>query len=55
MLTLTLLQLQGGRFALPLPALAPLGLATSRRRFLSPSDAVAWFLTAPWTQARATP
>jgi hypothetical protein len=38
-------------YAVPAPALDSLRLQ-SRRRFLSPSEAVAWFLTAPWTQAR---
>lgn len=50
MLTLAPLRLQGGHFALPLPALAPLGLESTRRRFLTAHDAVAWFLTAPWSQ-----
>lgn len=49
------LQLQGGHFALPLPALAPLGLESTRRRFLSAQDALAWFLTAPWTQVSRGP
>lgn len=50
-LTLAPLQIQGGQYALPLDALAPLGLESTRRRFLSPGEALAWFLTAPWTQA----
>lgn len=41
-----------GAYALPADALAPLGLAGTRRRFRSPEEALAWFLTAPWTQAR---
>lgn len=48
-LTLEPVQLQGV-WALPLPALASVGLESTRRRFLSPDDAVAWFLTAPWSQ-----
>lgn len=54
MLTLSPVQLQGGHYALPLPALSTVGLESTRRRFLSPSDAVAWFLTAPWSQPKST-
>lgn len=53
MLTLAPVQLQGV-WALPLPALASVGLESTRRRFASPTDAVAWFLTAPWSQADST-
>lgn len=49
MLTLAPVQLHGV-WALPLPALASVGLESTRRRFLSSNDAVAWFLTAPWSQ-----
>lgn len=52
MLTLSPVQLHGGHYALPLSALSTVGLEATRRRFLSPSDAVAWFLTAPWTQPK---
>lgn len=52
-LTLAPVQLQGV-WALPLPALASVGLEATRRRFLTPSDAVAWFLTAPWCQPNST-
>lgn len=52
-LTLAPVQLQGV-WALPLPALASVGLESTRRRFLSSHDAVAWFLTAPWSQAEST-
>lgn len=54
MLTLSPVPAQGA-YALPAAVLAPLGLESIRRRFLTPGDALEWFLTAPWTQARATP
>lgn len=52
-LTLAPVQFQGV-WALPLPALASVGLESTRRRFATPTDAVAWFLTAPWSQQNST-
>jgi hypothetical protein len=51
MLTLSPIHIRGGHYAVPAPALDSLRLH-SRRRFLTPHEALAWFLTAPWTQAQ---
>jgi hypothetical protein len=48
MLTVTPIPAPGGTFTIPTEALAAVGLPPSRRRFLTPSDAVQWFLTVRW-------
>lgn len=51
MLTLIPIPAPGGAFALPLDALASLNLPGGiGRRFPTPQDALAWFLTSPWQQ-----
>lgn len=49
----------GRGFTIPEPALDSLRLdprcINPRRRFLTTYDALAWFLTAPWTQPQQEP
>lgn len=52
MLTIKPIPLPGGTFGFSRADLDAAGLTSSGRRFLSPSDAVAWLLTAPWCPTR---